>query len=64
MNLWTPGLENEKIQICGERKNIRVGGVGQTLMIELKLNDQQLNVDFLMHYRLIPLERLFNLLII
>lgn len=64
VNLWTPGLENEKIQICGDRKNIRIGGVGQTLMVELKIIDQQLDVDFRMQYRLIPLERLFNIFII
>lgn len=57
LNLWTPGLENEKIEICGDRRNIRVGGVGRTLMVELRINDPKLDVNFLMHYRLVAIER-------
>lgn len=58
ITLWTPGLEHEKIEICGDRKYMRIGGVGQTLMIDLKLQDVQLNVQFLMRYQLVQLESL------
>ena len=57
VNLWTPGLENEKVEICGDRRHIRVGGTGRTLMIELRINDSKLDVNFLMHYRLVHVER-------
>ncbi|CAF0911139.1 unnamed protein product [Didymodactylos carnosus] len=57
IELWTPGLEYEKVKICGERKNVRIGGVGQTLLIELKISDPQLDVNFLMHYKLVEIER-------
>ena len=56
VSLWTPGLEQEKIHICGDRRHVRIGGVGQTLMVELRIDDPQLDVDFLMHYQLIQLE--------
>ncbi|CAF3545157.1 unnamed protein product [Adineta steineri] len=36
VNLWTPGLENEKVELCGDRRHVRIGGVGQTLMVELQ----------------------------
>jgi hypothetical protein len=57
INLWTPGLENEKIEVCGDRRNVRLGGVGRTLMIELHINDLKLDVNFFMHYRLVQIER-------
>jgi len=57
VNLWTPGLENEKIEVCGDRRNVRLGGVGRTLMIELRINDLKLDVNFFMHYRLVQIER-------
>ncbi len=64
VNLWTPGLENEKIEVCGDRRNIRVGGVGRTLMIELHINDPKLDANFFMHYNLVQIEReLFFLLL-
>ena len=56
VSLWTPGIEKEKIDICGDRRNMRIGGVGQTLMVELRIVDPQLDVDFVMHYQLIQLE--------
>jgi hypothetical protein len=52
-------LEHEKIELCGDRRNVRVGGVGQTLMVELRINDVKLDVSFLMHYQLIQIERQF-----
>jgi len=58
VSLWAPGLEHEKVEICGDRRNIRIGGVGRTLIVELRLNDIQLEVDFIMHYQLIQIERL------
>ncbi len=57
VSLWTPGLENEKIEICGDRHNVRVGGVGRTLMVELRIDDLKLDVNFLMHYKLVQIER-------
>lgn len=57
INLWTPGLENEKVQLCGERRNVRIGGVGQTLMVELRVNDRTVDVGFAMQYQLIAIER-------
>ncbi len=57
VSLWTPGLENEKIEVCGDRRNVRVGGVGRTLMVELRINDLKLDANFLMHYRLVHIER-------
>jgi hypothetical protein len=59
VSLWTPGLEREKMEICGDRRHIRIGGVGQTLMIELRINDLKLDANFLMHYQLIQIEREF-----
>jgi hypothetical protein len=40
VRLWTPGLNEEKVEICGDRQRIRIGGVGRTLMIELHLADR------------------------
>lgn len=60
LNLWTPGLENEKIEVCGDRHKIRVAGVGRTLMVELRLNDRNLDANFLMNYELIRIERKFQ----
>ena len=57
VNLWTPGLEHEKSEICGDRRHLRIGGVGQTLMIELRINDAELPANFVMHYQLIHMER-------
>ncbi|CAF3624692.1 unnamed protein product [Rotaria sp. Silwood1] len=57
VNLWTPGLENEKVEVCGDRRKVRVAGVGHTLMIELRLNDQYLDANFFMHYQLIQIEQ-------
>ncbi|UJR31118.1 hypothetical protein I4U23_018626 [Adineta vaga] len=57
INLWTPGLEHEKVQLCGDRRHIRVGGVGQTLMVQLQINDRKLDVSFHMHYQLIQIEQ-------
>jgi hypothetical protein len=56
VSLWTPGLEKEKIDVCGDRRQMRIGGVGQTLMVELRIVDRQLDFDFVMHYQLIQLE--------
>ncbi|CAM4759476.1 unnamed protein product [Rotaria magnacalcarata] len=57
VNLWTPGLENEKVEICGDRHKMRIAGVGRTLMVELRLTDPSLEVKFLMSYRLIQVEQ-------
>jgi len=57
VNLWTVGLKHEKIEICGDRRNVRVGGIGQMLMIELRITDPKLDVKFRMKYQLIELLR-------
>jgi len=57
VNLWTVGLKHEKIEICGDRRNVRVGGIGKILMIELHINDPKLDVKFRMKYQLIELLR-------
>jgi hypothetical protein len=61
VNLWTVGLQHEKLEICGNRYNIRVGGIGQMLMIELRLTDPKLDVNFLMKYQLIQIPRMLLL---
>ncbi len=60
MNLWTAGLKHEKIEICGNRWNVRVGGVGRILIIELRITDPKLDVNFLMKYQLIQTFRVFS----
>lgn len=57
INLWTVGLQHEKLELCGDRHNLRVGGIGQMLMIELRLTDTALDVNFLMKYQLIQISR-------
>ncbi|CAF0846997.1 unnamed protein product [Rotaria sordida] len=57
VNLWTPGLRHEKVELCGDRRKVRVAGVGQTLMIEFRLNDYYLDANFFMHYQLIQIEQ-------
>ena len=60
VNIWTPGFENETVEICGDRHQMRVAGVGRTLMIELRINDIELDFHFQLNYRLIQLERLLG----
>ena len=62
LNLWTVGFKHEKIQICGERWNVRIGGIGQILMIELNIADPKLDVNFRMKYQLIQPFRLFPII--
>lgn len=54
LNLWTAGRKHEQIQICYDRKNFLVVGLGQVVIIELRINDPKLSVNFLMKYRLEP----------
>lgn len=61
LNLWTVGLKHEKIQICGDRHNVRIGGIGRILMIELNIIDPKLDVNFRMKYQLIQPFRLFSI---
>ena len=58
LNLWTVGLKHEKIQICGDRRNARIGGIGRMLMIELHITDPKLDVNFHMKYQLVEPFRL------
>jgi hypothetical protein len=60
VNLWTAGLKHEKIQICGDQRNVRVGGTGRILIIELRITDPKLDVNFLMKYQLIQIFRMFS----
>jgi hypothetical protein len=53
LNLWTIGLQHQKLQVCGHRYHVHVGGIGQVLMIELRISDPWLDVNFLMKYRLV-----------
>ncbi|CAF1476061.1 unnamed protein product, partial [Adineta steineri] len=46
ISLWTVGLQHEKIEICGDQRNIHIGGIGQILMIELRIIDSTLDVNF------------------
>ena len=57
INLWTAGLKHEEMQICGNRQHTRVGGIGQILMIELRVIDPRLDVNFLMRYQLAHIPR-------
>ena len=57
VSLWTVGLKHEKIELCGDRRNLRVGGIGQLLMIELRVIDPRLDVNFLMKYQLLQTAR-------
>jgi hypothetical protein len=57
VSLWTVGFKYEKIEICGDRRNLRIGGIGQILMIEVRITDPRLDVNFRMKYRLIPISR-------
>lgn len=59
LNLWTIGFKHEKIQICGDRQNVRIGGIGRMLMIELYITDPKLDVNFRMQYQLVEPFRLF-----
>ena len=52
------GLKHEKLEICGYRRNVRVGGIGQMLMIELRIIDPKLDVYFLMKYHMIQILRI------
>ncbi|CAF0807195.1 unnamed protein product [Adineta ricciae] len=52
VNLWTIGLQHEKLEICGDRQNLRIGGIGRMLMIALHILDPSLEVDFQMKYYL------------
>ncbi|CAF0799229.1 unnamed protein product [Rotaria sp. Silwood1] len=58
INLWTVGLKHEKIEICGDRRHVRIGGIGQMLMIELRIIDPTLDVYFLMKYHLIQIPQI------
>ncbi|CAF1119745.1 unnamed protein product [Rotaria sordida] len=58
INLWTVGLKHEKIELCGDRHHVRIGGIGQMLMIELRIIDPKLDVYFLMKYQLIQIPQL------
>ncbi|CAF1421392.1 unnamed protein product [Adineta steineri] len=55
ISLWTVGLQHEKIEICGDQRNIHIGGIGQILMIELRIIDSTLDVNFRMKYQLIEI---------
>jgi hypothetical protein len=61
VNLWTVGLKHEQIEICGDRRNVRVGGIGQILMVELRIIDSRLDVNFMMKYQLIQMKRILFL---
>ncbi|CAF2053982.1 unnamed protein product [Rotaria magnacalcarata] len=52
IGLWTVGLKHEKLEICGDRHSVRVGGIGQMLMIELRIVDPKLEASFRMNYQL------------
>ena len=58
ISLWTVGLKHEKIELCGNRYKVRVGGIGQMLMIELRIIDPKLDVKFYMKYQLIEVLRM------
>jgi len=53
ISLWTAGLKHEKLELCGDRRHVRIEGIGRILIIELKISDPKLNVNFLMKYQLI-----------
>lgn len=59
LNMWTVGLKHQKIPMCGDRRNVRIGGIGRMLMIELDIIDPKLDVNFQMKYQLIEPFRLF-----
>ncbi|CAF2501338.1 unnamed protein product [Rotaria sp. Silwood2] len=62
INLWTIGLKHEKIEICGDRHHVRIGGIGQMLMIELRIIDPKLDVYFLMKYYVIQIPQISSTL--
>ena len=59
VTLWTIGLKHEAMELCGDRHQVRLGGIGRMLMVQLNTIDPKLDVDFLMKYYLLPIQRSF-----
>lgn len=59
VKFWTPGVDEEKISLCGDRRNLRLNGVGQNLFIELLVIDPLIDFRFRMRYRFIENESSF-----